>query len=181
MHVSRGGQLTPYGDPHGVLAETKAGLDHIVRERAYLLWERAVGRMAAPTTSGTKRSMNASANAPTRYGSARAVRKAKRTSTGFGRARLKRLEALSVMKIERLRCKAGYLVSFGRTLYTKKWRSSKEYVIGGVDTRKDLHVQRSSTNRIGSLEGDPSPRRQAPVVGAGRATSSIYDADDDAD
>ena len=39
MHVSRGGQLTPYGDPHGVLAETKAGLDQIVRERAYLLWE----------------------------------------------------------------------------------------------------------------------------------------------
>jgi hypothetical protein len=26
MHVGRGGQLTPYGDPHGVLAETKAGL-----------------------------------------------------------------------------------------------------------------------------------------------------------
>jgi hypothetical protein len=23
MHVSRGGQLTPYGDPHGVLGETK--------------------------------------------------------------------------------------------------------------------------------------------------------------
>jgi hypothetical protein len=41
MHVSRGGQLTPYGDPHGVLAETKAGLDQVVRERAYLLWERA--------------------------------------------------------------------------------------------------------------------------------------------
>ncbi len=47
MHVSRGGQLTPYGDPHGVLAETKAGLDQVVRERAYLLWEQAgrpVGR-----------------------------------------------------------------------------------------------------------------------------------------
>ena len=30
---------------------------------------------------------------------------------------------------------------------------------GGVDTHKDLHVsQRSSTNRIGSLEHDPSPR-----------------------
>ena len=24
MHVARGGQLTPYGDPHGVLAETKS-------------------------------------------------------------------------------------------------------------------------------------------------------------
>jgi Protein of unknown function (DUF2934) len=43
MHVSRGGQLTPFGDPHGVLAETKAGLDQVVRERAYLLWEQ-VGR-----------------------------------------------------------------------------------------------------------------------------------------
>jgi hypothetical protein len=41
MHVSRGGQLTPYGDPHGVLAETKAGLDQVVRERAYLTWELA--------------------------------------------------------------------------------------------------------------------------------------------
>ena len=41
LHVSRGGQLTPYGDPHGVLAETKTGLDQVVRERAYLLWEQA--------------------------------------------------------------------------------------------------------------------------------------------
>jgi hypothetical protein len=41
MHISRGGQLAPYGDPHGVLAETKAGLDRVVRERAYLLWEQA--------------------------------------------------------------------------------------------------------------------------------------------
>ena len=41
MHVSRGGQLTPFGDPHGVLAETKAGLDQVVRERAYLMWEQA--------------------------------------------------------------------------------------------------------------------------------------------
>jgi hypothetical protein len=41
MHASRGGQLTPYGDPNGVLAETKAGLDQVVRERAYLLWEQA--------------------------------------------------------------------------------------------------------------------------------------------
>ena len=41
LHVSHGGQLTPYGDPHGVLAETKAGLGQVVRERAYLLWEQA--------------------------------------------------------------------------------------------------------------------------------------------
>ena len=41
IHVSRGGQLTPYGDPLGVLAETKAGLDQFVRDRAYFLWEQA--------------------------------------------------------------------------------------------------------------------------------------------
>jgi hypothetical protein len=41
MHVSRGGPLAPYGDQHGVLAETKEGLDQVVRERAYLLWEQA--------------------------------------------------------------------------------------------------------------------------------------------
>src|SRR5579875_2199343 len=41
MHVGRGGPLTPYRDPHGVLAETKAGLDQVVRDRAYLLWEQA--------------------------------------------------------------------------------------------------------------------------------------------
>ncbi len=41
MHVSRGGQLTQYGDPLGVLAETKEGLDQFVRDRAYFLWERA--------------------------------------------------------------------------------------------------------------------------------------------
>src|SRR5580658_6518235 len=80
MHVSRGGQLTPYGDPHGVLAETKAGLDQVVRERAYLLWEQAGRPMAARTSSGIKRSINASANAPTRCGSGKAARKARRTS-----------------------------------------------------------------------------------------------------
>ena len=41
IHNGRGGQLTPYGDPFGVLAETKAGLDQFVRDRAYFLWEQA--------------------------------------------------------------------------------------------------------------------------------------------
>ena len=41
MHVSRGGQLTPYGDPLGVLAETKAGLDQFVRDGAHFLWDEA--------------------------------------------------------------------------------------------------------------------------------------------
>jgi hypothetical protein len=96
MHVSRSGQLTPYGDPHGVLAETKAGLDQVVRERAYLLWEQAGRPDGRAETSGTKRSMNASANAPTHCGSEKAVRKARRTSTGFGRAPLRRANSSSV-------------------------------------------------------------------------------------
>lgn len=41
IHPDRAGQLTPFGDPHGVLAETKEGLDQVVRERAYALWEQA--------------------------------------------------------------------------------------------------------------------------------------------
>jgi Protein of unknown function (DUF2934) len=40
MHVGRGGALTPYGDDRGTLSETKQGLDQVVRERAYLLWEK---------------------------------------------------------------------------------------------------------------------------------------------
>jgi Protein of unknown function (DUF2934) len=95
MHVSRGGQLTPYGDPHGVLAKTKAGLDQVVRERAYLVWEQSSRPDGRAATSGIKRSMNTSANAPTRRGSGRAVRKARRTSTGFGRAPLRRADPSS--------------------------------------------------------------------------------------
>lgn len=41
MHCSRGGPLQPNSDPLGVLAETKEGLDQVVRERAFLLWEQA--------------------------------------------------------------------------------------------------------------------------------------------
>jgi hypothetical protein len=41
MHISRGGPLEPIPDPLGVLAETKEGLDQVVRERAYSLWEQA--------------------------------------------------------------------------------------------------------------------------------------------
>jgi Protein of unknown function (DUF2934) len=40
MHVSRGGALAPYGDDRSVLSETKQSLDEVVRERAYLLWEK---------------------------------------------------------------------------------------------------------------------------------------------
>lgn len=39
MHISRSGPLEPYGDDRRVLAQTKESLDHIVRVRAYLLWE----------------------------------------------------------------------------------------------------------------------------------------------
>jgi hypothetical protein len=39
MHVSRGGPLEPFGDDLDVSSQTKRGLDQVVRERAYLLWE----------------------------------------------------------------------------------------------------------------------------------------------
>jgi hypothetical protein len=39
MHISRSGPLEPFGDDRHVLAQTKESLDHIVRNRAYLLWE----------------------------------------------------------------------------------------------------------------------------------------------
>jgi hypothetical protein len=39
MHISRSGAMTPYGDSHDVLMETKTDLDRIVRERAHQLWE----------------------------------------------------------------------------------------------------------------------------------------------
>jgi hypothetical protein len=41
MHVSHSGPLEPQSDDLGVLTETKEGLDQIVRERAYFLWEQA--------------------------------------------------------------------------------------------------------------------------------------------
>ena len=41
MHVGRGGSVSPYGDPAGVMAETKEGLEQAVRECAYQLWEQA--------------------------------------------------------------------------------------------------------------------------------------------
>jgi DUF2934 family protein len=39
IHISRGGPLEPYGNDREVLAQTKASLDQIVRDRAYSLWE----------------------------------------------------------------------------------------------------------------------------------------------
>ncbi|MFM0557384.1 DUF2934 domain-containing protein [Paraburkholderia sediminicola] len=39
LHVSRGGQMAPYGDALSSGSETKAGLEQTVRERAYFLWE----------------------------------------------------------------------------------------------------------------------------------------------
>jgi len=41
MHVGRSGPLEPDRDPLGVLAETEEGLNQVVRERAFLLWEQA--------------------------------------------------------------------------------------------------------------------------------------------
>jgi hypothetical protein len=40
LHVSRGGAVTPFGDCHDMMMETKAGLEQIVRKRAYQLWEK---------------------------------------------------------------------------------------------------------------------------------------------
>lgn len=39
VHVARPGPLEPFGDPLDVLAETRQGLEQIVRESAYRLWE----------------------------------------------------------------------------------------------------------------------------------------------
>jgi hypothetical protein len=39
IHISRRGPLEPFGDDREVLAQTKMGLDQIVRDCAYLLWE----------------------------------------------------------------------------------------------------------------------------------------------
>ena len=39
IHVSRGGQLSSYGDEVQRDSETKVGLEQAVRERAYALWE----------------------------------------------------------------------------------------------------------------------------------------------
>jgi hypothetical protein len=50
MHVGRGGQQTPFRDAYGALAETKAGLDQVVRERAFCTGSRKGGRMDASTT-----------------------------------------------------------------------------------------------------------------------------------
>jgi hypothetical protein len=47
IHISRGGSLSQFGDNRGILTQTKLGLDQVVRERAYLLWEqegRQIGR-----------------------------------------------------------------------------------------------------------------------------------------
>ncbi len=94
MHVSRGGQLTPYGDPLGVLAETKAGLDQFVRELAYLLWEQA-GRPEGRADDFWHQAQHQRfcSNALTRCGSGRAVRKARRTNTGIGPAPSRRPDA----------------------------------------------------------------------------------------
>ena len=51
MHVNRGGAMKPFGDSHHALMETKTGLEQIVRERAYELWEQE-GRPAHPVREG---------------------------------------------------------------------------------------------------------------------------------
>lgn len=43
MHISRGGRMEPVYDSLSSMSETKIGLDQLVREQAYALWE-AEGR-----------------------------------------------------------------------------------------------------------------------------------------
>src|SRR5271166_5994534 len=98
IHVSRGGQLTPYGDPLGVLAETKAGLDQFVRDRAYFLWEQA-GR---PDGRAEDFWHQAQYQRFCECAYALWERKARRTTTGIGRAPLRKADASSVPKIDEL-------------------------------------------------------------------------------
>jgi hypothetical protein len=39
MHVSRPGPVTPIGDPRHVLSGTRQGLEKVVAERAYFIWQ----------------------------------------------------------------------------------------------------------------------------------------------
>jgi Protein of unknown function (DUF2934) len=127
MHVSRGGQLTPYGDPHGVLAETKAGLDQVVRERAYLLWEQA-GRPDGCADEFWHQAQHQRFRERAYALWERAARKARRTSTGFRRAPLRRDEGSSVMKIKRL---AGAdRRRFLGQLQSNSWRAIARFQIG---------------------------------------------------
>jgi hypothetical protein len=101
IHAGRGGQLTPFGDPHGVLAETKEGLDQVVRERAYLLWEQA-GCPEGGTDDFWHQAQNQRfSERAFALWSGRAVRKARRTSIGFGHAPLKRADASSRRRVGR--------------------------------------------------------------------------------
>jgi Protein of unknown function (DUF2934) len=89
IHAGRGGQLTPFGDPHGVLAETKEGLDQVVRKRAYLLWEQAgcpEGRAEDFWHQAQHQRFSERAYA---LWERDGCRKARRTSIGFGCAPLR--------------------------------------------------------------------------------------------
>ncbi len=39
VHVDRGGPLLPYGDDRHVLSGTRQGLEKVLRERAYFIWQ----------------------------------------------------------------------------------------------------------------------------------------------
>jgi hypothetical protein len=41
LHVARGGPLAPYGDARNVLEGTRQGLERVLRDRAYFLWQDA--------------------------------------------------------------------------------------------------------------------------------------------
>jgi Protein of unknown function (DUF2934) len=78
MHIDRRGPLASYGDDRHILTETKAGLDQVVRERAYLRWQQdgcpdgnaetywhqAHVRKDRPTRTGTARATLRRSNLP---------------------------------------------------------------------------------------------------------------------
>jgi len=57
LHVSRSGQMSPYGDDLERSSETKDGLEQAVRERAYTLWEQD-GRLDGRTEVYWYRALN---------------------------------------------------------------------------------------------------------------------------
>ena len=167
IHVSRRGQLTPYEDPHSVLAETKAGLDQVVRERAYLLWARAGRPDGRADDFWHQEQHERFCERAYALWEREGCPEGKADEPGFERARLKRLEGLSVMKIERLRSNAGLSSSASVALSTPKNGGHRRSMSSAAPI-----LRRTSRPAIVDEQDRIIRRRsfattQAPVVGAG--------------
>ena len=79
MHVSRGGPLAT-----NVMSETKQGLDQVVRERAYLLWEMEAVRMSGRMNAGIAPMSSIFASVPVFFGGRRVARWDGPTKIGTG-------------------------------------------------------------------------------------------------